>query len=408
MSSASNPVVLVALLALATLLGVVIGRRIGRSATADRDDRPHSAAAQRARRDDHVEHALDELRLGVVVFTGEGRELYRNHVGRRFATARHGEALVEAALERVVSAALIGLSPEEEVRLYGPPARTVLVKASPVRADGEISTVVATIEDVTEARHLDRVRSDFVANVSHELRTPVGAMSVLAETLAETDDPEVRERLTDRIQAEASRLADTIEDLLILSRLESGPEEARETFDLVSVVTTARDRTAESSAQRAVTVEVDTRFDGPVLVDGSFGQLVSAVANLIENGTKYSSAGSTVTVVVDVESGADGHLGVLSIVDNGIGIPEADLARIFERFYRVDTARSRSTGGTGLGLSIVRHAVRNHGGTVDVESTEGLGSSFTLRLPISAAQLQVESMDVDDLLARANSEQERE
>ncbi|MDH3301642.1 MAG: ATP-binding protein [Acidimicrobiia bacterium] len=427
MSTGTELILFLLAVAVAALVGFSIGRRasipsgyrsarleapgVGSEEQADRSAQPSADEppdSNRDRRRDHIEQALDDLRLGVVVFTGGGDELYRNHVGRQFATARHGEALVEAALERVVAAALIGLSPEEEVRLYGPPARTVLVQASPIQVDGGISTVVATIEDVTEARHLDRVRSDFVANVSHELRTPVGAMSVLAETLADTDDPEVRARLAGRIQTEAGRLADTIEDLLILSRLESGPEEAGETFDLVSVVTTAMDRTAESSAQRAVPIEMERRFGGPILVDGSFGQLVSAVANLIENGTKYSSAGSAVTVAVDVESGDGGPQGVLSVIDDGIGIPEADLMRIFERFYRVDTARSRATGGTGLGLSIVRNAVRNHGGSVEVESTEGRGSTFTLRIPLSSAQLQVEPMDVDDLLANVNSDQERD
>ncbi|MDH4280171.1 MAG: hypothetical protein OEW83_19040, partial [Acidimicrobiia bacterium] len=325
MSSSTDLLVLLVVVTLAGLVGFVAGRRrMGGSAegaewvdtpasTGDEPDgrRPAAEPGPNPPRQAHVEQALDDLRLGVVVFSGSGDELYRNHVARQFATARHGEALVEVALERVVAAALIGLSPEEEVRLYGPPARTVLVQASPVQVDGGISTVVATIEDVTEARHLDLVRSDFVANVSHELRTPVGAMSVLAETLADTDDPEVRARLAARIQTEAGRLADTIEDLLILARLESGPEEMNETFDLVSVVTTAMDRTAESSAQRAVAVEMDRRFDGPILVDGSFGQLVSAAVNLIENGTKYASAGSVVTVAVDVESGDDGPHGVL-------------------------------------------------------------------------------------------------
>ncbi len=411
----------------AALSGFLVGRRLPRRSrddsgppdtpVTDRDEQAHAmeqppddgpSSPNRDRRRDNVEQALDDLRLGVVVFTGTGDELYRNHVGRQFAVARHGEALVEAALERVVAGALIGLSPEEEIRLYGPPARTVLVQASPIQVDTEVSTVVATIEDVTEARHLDRVRSDFVTNVSHELRTPVGAMSILAETLADTDDPEVRARLAERIQTEAGRLAETIEDLLILSRLESGRDDVSETFDLVSVVITAVDRTAESSAQRAVAVELDRRFGGPVLVDGSFGQLVSAVANLIENGTKYSSAGSSVVVAIDVESDDDGSFGLLSVIDEGIGIPEADLARIFERFYRVDNARSRTTGGTGLGLSIVRNAVRNHGGTVRVESTEGRGSSFMVRLPLSSAQLQIEPIDVDELLTRANSEQERD
>ncbi|MEM9564212.1 MAG: ATP-binding protein, partial [Actinomycetota bacterium] len=276
---------------------------------------------------------------------------------------------------------------------------------------------VGVIEDVTEARHNLRVRSDFVANVSHELRTPVGAMSVLAETIAEANDPDVINRLSGRMQREATRLADTIEDLLALSRLESGPVTDPETVDLVSVASMAIERTAERAAQRRVEVEVDS--DTPVLVDGDQGQLVAAVSNLIDNAIKYTERGSAVEVRVRQIVGAAASIGPgtlsfsarsgqhspapdregrwlaeekvaeLSVFDDGIGIPERDLERIFERFYRVDSGRSRETGGTGLGLSIVRHAVLNHRGTVDVDSLEGHGSTFTIRLPVSVAQRQV-------------------
>ncbi len=364
-----------------------------------------------------VERALADLRLGVVVVAPDGDEVYRNHRAREYATGRHGDALVEAALERVVGGALVGLSLEESVEVYGPPARSFLVQASPTYDGGEPSGAVGVIEDVTEARHNLRVRSDFVANVSHELRTPVGAMSVLAETIAETDDPDVVNRLSRRMQREATRLADTIEDLLALSRLESGPIADPETVDLVSVATMAIERTAERAAQRLVEVEINS--DAPVLVDGDQGQLVAAVSNLLDNAIKYSERHSTVEVRVRQIVGASASVGAdtlsysarsrqdraapdrearwlaeekvaeLSVFDDGIGIPERDLERIFERFYRVDSGRSRETGGTGLGLSIVRHALLNHRGTVDVDSLEGHGSTFTIRLPVSVAQRQV-------------------
>ena len=409
MTLAVSLILLIAGLTVA-LLFVVLGRQMGgRSSASAADAVPPSpvpeiedpdrlSPATAATIVPQLTHALDDLRLGVVVYDERGRERYRNRVGQQFAVARHGEALVEAALERVASAARIGLSPEEEVKLYGPPARILLVQGSPLRDGKSISGVVATIEDVTAARHLDQVRSDFVANVSHELRTPVGALSVLAETLAHTDDPEVRQRLSQRVLCEAERLSDTIEDLLVLSRLESDRDEPGETFDLVSVVTSALERTAESSSQRSVNVVVDRRFDGPILIDGRFGHMVSAVANLIENGTKYSSTGSRVTVTLDIDNGTDRPVGVLLVSDDGIGIPEKDQARIFERFYRVDSARRRETGGTGLGLSIVRNAVSNHHGSVTVESVEGRGSTFTVQLPLSPTQLQAERLDVDDLL----------
>ncbi len=332
-----------------------------------------------------IEMGLADLRLGVVVVGADGDEVYRNNRAQEYATGRHGDALVEAALERVVGGALVGLSLEESVEVYGPPARSLLVQASPTYAGGEPAGAVGVIEDVTEARHNLRVRSDFVANVSHELRTPVGAMSVLAETIAGADDPDVVARLSKRMQREASRLADTIEDLLALSRLESGPVSDPETIDLVSVATMAIDRTAEAASQRQVDVAVTEDSDGPALVDGDQGQLVSMVANLIDNAIKYSDPGGVVEVRIELAA----KTVELSVHDDGIGIPERDLERVFERFYRVDSGRSRDTGGTGLGLSIVRHAALNHRGTVEVESMEGQGSTFTVRLPSSPAQLQL-------------------
>ncbi|MEL6981506.1 MAG: ATP-binding protein [Actinomycetota bacterium] len=385
-----------------------------------------------------VERALADLRLGVVVVAPDGAEVYRNHRARDYATGRHGDALVEAALERVISGALVGLSLEESVEIYGPPARSLLVQASPTYEEGDLSGAVGVIEDVTEARHNLRVRSDFVANVSHELRTPVGAMSVLAETIAEADDPEVVSRLSRRMQREATRLADTIEDLLALSRLESGPVDDPETVDLVSVATMAIERTAEAAAQRNVEVAIDDGTEGPVLVDGDQGQLVSAVANLVDNAVKYSDPGGAVGVRVCVVSGPSASVGLdllesystragehrpapdrqgrwlteeavaeLSVFDDGMGIPDRDLERIFERFYRVDTGRSRETGGTGLGLSIVRHAVLNHRGTADVESLEGHGSTFTIRLPVSIAQRKISTDDETDSNNNADEEATR-
>ncbi len=365
-----------------------------------------------------VAKALADLRLGVVVFGGDGEELYRNRTAEEFKTARHGNALTEAALERVVEGALIGLSLEEKLDLYGPPQRSLRVQASPILEGDQVNGVTAVVEDVTDARHVERVRSDFVANVSHELRTPVGAMSVLAETLADCEDADVASRLTSRIQREAVRMSETIADLLVLSRLDSGNVTASDTTDLTSVVAMAIDRVSEAAVQRGVEVVVEKGQDGPILVDGEQGQLVSAVANLLDNAIKYTaikytdtaaasepdhvggaSSGdrtdSEVTVSIDIKGGsssADLPEAVLAVSDRGIGVPETDLNRIFERFYRVDSARSRDTGGTGLGLSIVRNTVINHDGTIDVESVEGRGSTFTIRLPLSSAQLQLDKM----------------
>ncbi len=404
------------------LLGWWLGsRRLpgpGLDAEAPSARRPREAVSPPARYDPstgqaQIRQALDDLRLGVVVLDAGGEEIYRNRAAGRDATRRHGNAIVDAALERVVQGAMIGLSLEETVELYGPPAQSLLVQASPTHDGDSVGGVVAVIEDVTEARHLDRVRRDFVANVSHELRTPVGAMTVLVDALSDSDDPEVIQRLTDRLQQEADRLVQTIDDLLVLSRLESGPVDARETMDLASIARRAVDRVTEAATARSIPVAVNRTFDGPIPVDCDQGQLVSAVSNLLENAVKYSDEGDTVILRlgidsrrVDIGSGpSDGThepVGVLSVIDSGIGIPERDLARIFERFYRVDTARSRETGGTGLGLSIVRHAVMNHGGTVSVDSIEGRGSTFTIALPLSPAPLHTDRFEVDDLLLAGN------
>lgn len=350
------------------------------------------------RSDLYVAQALSGLRLGVVIVDVDGREIFRNTVARSFADARHGNALVEAALRRVVDGARVGLSLEETVDLFGPPQRNFVVQASPLPGrdagpggSGEPVGVVAVIDDVTEARRVERVRSDFVANVSHEIRTPVGAMSVLAETLLDSDDDDVRQRMAERIQTECLRLTETIEDLLVLARFEAGHNEEPAPLDLQSVVSSAVERAAGLVAQREATVAVANRVDGPVMVDGDQAQLTSAVVNLLANAVKYSDVGARIEVTLDIEPSIDADRSgpaVLSVADPGIGIPALDIPRIFERFYRVDTARSRSTGGTGLGLSIVRNVVANHGGHVEVTSTEGVGSVFTVRLPLSPVHLQ--------------------
>ena len=419
--------------AVVAVIAALVGYRFGRATNPSVDVAVAAVTPDQAEPDDEepaaqplfstegvgpgdIERALADLRLGVVLVDADRVEVYRNNRAKEYATGRHGDALVEAALQRVIGGALVGLSLEESVEVYGPPARSFLVQASPT-STGEPSTgAVGVIEDVTEARHNLRVRSDFVANVSHELRTPVGAMSVLAETIAEADDPDVVDRLSKRMQREATRLTDTIDDLLALSRLESGPITDPETVDLLVVANLATERCSEAAAQRPVTISIDESPSGPALVDGDQGQLVSAVANLVDNAVKYSDPGGTVEIRIGRASGPEASarasapesytaragqhrsapdregrwrneplVAELSVFDDGIGIPERDLERIFERFYRVDTGRSRETGGTGLGLSIVRHAVLNHRGTVDVDSLEGQGSTFTIRLPLSSA-----------------------
>jgi two-component system sensor histidine kinase SenX3 len=271
------------------------------------------------------------------------------------------------------SVARTGAPQERRLELSIPTRRDLLIRGYPLRD----SSVVAIIEDVSERQRLESVRRDFVANVSHELKTPVGALSLLAEALDGEDDLEVVVRLAARIGQESERLVRIIDDLLDLSRIEAGQPAEPADVPVASVVR----ESVESIAPVAASLGVVLQFDEPpaVTVRGDRRDLVSALCNLIDNAVKYSEPGGTVTVKASID---DGRV-ALAVADTGVGIPARDMERIFERFYRVDRARSRLTGGTGLGLSIVRHVAANHGGTVKVESVEGEGSTFTLSLPLT-------------------------
>lgn len=329
---------------------------------------------------DRLTEVLSAIPEGVVVCDGDGAVLYRNEVAQRFADARHGEALAHLKVEELLDSARRGDAAEETVELYAPPRRTLRIRALPL-VDGErLLGAVAVIEDVSERRRLDAVRRDFVANVSHELKSPVGALGILAETMQAEDEPAVSRRLAERMQLEAFRVARIIDDLLDLSRIESEEAPVREAVAVHLVVAEAVDRIRSVAEHRGITIEVN---EPPrrLSVIGDRRQLVSAIHNLLENAVNYSHDGSAVEVTVRSVAGPAGSIVEIAVRDHGVGIPSRDLERIFERFYRVDRARSRETGGTGLGLAIVRHVATNHHGEVTVESQEGEGSTFTLRFP---------------------------
>jgi len=322
--------------------------------------------------------ALDALPLGVVTVAQDGVEEFRNQTATSMTGIRHADVLINAAVKRMIGLSLMGLDSQEQVQLAGPPQRVFVVRALPLGQGGAI----AMIEDITERWILDQVRTDFVANVSHELKTPVGAMSVLAETLeGESDDPIVL-RLVNRIIIESERMSHTIDDLLELSRIEMGGEVVNTEVNLNEVVREAIERAAPVALRNGITIDFDPSDPSPVLM-GDFFQLVSAVGNLVDNAVKYGESDGGVQVRVISE----GQSIKIEVQDHGIGIPAASLERIFERFYRVDRARSRGTGGTGLGLSIVRHVATNHDGEVNVRSREGEGSTFSLLLPLVGAPL---------------------
>ena len=322
--------------------------------------------------------ALNVIPQGIVLADSSGAVVFRNQAASGFVDARHSEALVESAITELIAAAVGGKAANRTLDLYGPPRRALQLRAVPLDGDdgGRTEGAFLVVEDVSEHQRLDAVRRDFVANISHELKTPVGALGLLAETLAGETDPVITQRLAGRMQREAFRVARTIDDLLQLSQIEAGELLVQEVVPLHHVIAEAVDRTRPATELQSVRMVVHEP-PRPTTVVGDRRQLVSAVANLCDNAVKYSDIGAE----VEIRTSTDGGWVSITVADRGIGIPARDLERIFERFYRVDRARSRDTGGTGLGLAIVRHVVANHGGEVTVTSGEGEGSTFTLRLP---------------------------
>jgi two-component system sensor histidine kinase SenX3 len=320
--------------------------------------------------------ALDLVEEGVVVCDASGETVFRNATAETHLGVTSNAILAEQAIGEALQLALQGEPSERTLELFSPLPRRLIIRASPLPGADQPDGAVAIVQDASDRHRLEAIRRDFVANVSHELKTPVGALSLLAETLDGEEDPEVVERLARRVAAEAERLGRIIDDLLDLSRIEANESPRGELVPLPVLVGQAVELLRAVAASSDVRLEVDD-LPRNVAVPGDRRDLVSAVSNLVDNAIKYSERGSLVQVRVTVEKDAV----EIAVIDQGVGIPARDLERIFERFYRVDRARSRLTGGTGLGLSIVRHVAVNHSGSVRVESREGEGSTFTLRLP---------------------------
>ncbi|MEU4268832.1 ATP-binding protein [Streptomyces sp. NPDC026092] len=270
--------------------------------------------------------------------------------------------------------------------------------------------VLLLVEDLTEARRIEAVRRDFVANVSHELKTPTGALSLLSEAVMDaSDDPEAVTRFAGRMQIEATRLTNLVQELIDLSRVQNDdPLEDSEPVRVDELVAEAIDRSRHTASTKQITMVSNVwppegleqggggRREGGTAdlhVWGSRGQLAAALGNLVENAVNYSPARTRVGIAARRVAAPGGDLIEIAVTDQGIGISEKDRERVFERFYRVDPARSRATGGTGLGLAIVKHVAASHGGEVTVWSTEGQGSTFTLRLPEAGAVRDRRSSD---------------
>ena len=244
--------------------------------------------------------------------------------------------------------------------------------------------VLLVVDDRTESHRIDEMRKDFLANISHELKTPIGAVGLLAEALENSiDQPAVQAKLIKNIGKESSRLSALVKDIIQLSRIQSAATiTTSEIVNLVDVVKDAIDRNSWRSEKNQVSVDFDGAMD-KVEIYGDGEMLTVAVKNLVENAIIYSNKGEQIGVSIEVEDG----IAKILVKDNGIGIEKSEQARVFERFYRVDQSRSRETGGTGLGLSIVKHAALSHQGEVRVFSKPGVGSTFTLLLPMVAKKV---------------------
>ncbi|HET9498927.1 MAG TPA: ATP-binding protein [Marmoricola sp.] len=258
-------------------------------------------------------------------------------------------------------------------RAPGVPPRVVTARVAPLSS----RLVLALVDDRTRERRVEAVRRDFVANVSHELKTPVGAIRVLADAVIDAaDDPEAVQRFAGRMHTESERLTRLVQQIIELSRLQDDdPLEEPVAVPVDEVLARAVDESRTDAESKRITVAHEGE-NGLTLL-GSREQVAVAVGNLVSNAVTYSPEGSTVVVAARARD----QLVDIVVTDQGVGIPAGDLDRVFERFYRVDPARHRSTGGTGLGLSIVKHVAASHGGEVDVWSVEGQGSTFTLTLP---------------------------
>ena len=325
---------------------------------------------------------LEVMGTAAVVLDPADEVVLANPAARQMGVVRGGRVVVDDLLRLARSARRDGEARHGVVDTRGRLGRepiAVSVRVAPLVESGYVALL---LDDVTETRRLEAVRRDFVANVSHELKTPVGALTLLAEAVQNAaDDPEAIRRFAGRMQHEGTRLGRLVAELIELSRLQGAePLPSPAMVDVDGVVAEAVDRTR--LAADAAGIVVVSGGEHGLRVRGNESLLVTALVNLVDNAIAYSPSGTRVAV-------GTRHREVyvhISVSDQGIGIPEGDLERVFERFYRSDPARSRATGGTGLGLAIVKHIASNHGGGVSVWSVEGSGSTFTLRLPAVPGQ----------------------
>lgn len=317
---------------------------------------------------------LGSLEEGVILVEADDSITYANSRALRVLGSRSARSSLPAELQRICLEARRSQGPVRADFDHGVPPRTLAAAANLLGAAGAVAIV---LQDVTASRRVESMRRDFVTDASHELKTPIAAIQAGAETIGRAidEDPAEAKRFTEQVRDNAVRVGRIVSDLLDLSRLET--EEPRfETVDLARLVSDELALLNRPGVEASVTVFAAL---SPVSVLGSSDDIRLAVRNLLENAQRYAAGGE---VRVTVERSEDEA--VVEVADTGIGIPSRDVPRIFERFYRVDVARSRHTGGTGLGLAIVRHVMDRHGGRVEVRSELGKGSTFRLHFPLTA------------------------
>ena len=323
-----------------------------------------------------MQEALAAVPQGVVIGNDQGQVAFQNPAAAALLDPSGTNAELADAVRRLLEAAADGDDETATAEVEGPPRRRLQLSGHALHDNRQTLGGIVVIEDRSERTRHEAVRREFVDNIGQELKRPVGALGLLAETLAAETDPVVVARLSRRLHNEAQRVSRVVDDLMLLSRIDADESPPPEAVPIHLIVAQAAERVRPAAQDKDMTVN----FGEPaqrLTVMGDRRQLVSAVYNLLDNAVKFSPARS----VVEVRGRHDGGFVEISVRDRGTGIPESELEHIFERFYRVAGAKSRAVGGTGLGLAIVRHVVGIHHGEVRVESQEGEGSTFVLRLP---------------------------
>lgn len=346
---------------------------------------------------DEVVRVLSVLPSASLVVSADGVVLRTSARSQALGLVSRSLVTVSEIARLIEKVARDGEAREQEMRVRRPPLGRELLELRVRVAPLGTGAILVLIDDLAEERRVDAVRRDFVANVSHELKTPVGALSLLAEAvLASSEDPDQVRHFAERMQLEAARLSHLVQDVIDLSRLQGDdPHTHAEIVDVDDLVDRSIDevRTVATASSVDFIVGVPSRSS----IYGDRGQLQTAIRNLLTNAVAYSPEGTRVAI----EARVTDSMVEIMVKDQGIGIPSNDLDRIFERFYRVDPARSRVTGGTGLGLSIVKHVCQNHGGECTAWSEVGVGSTFTLRLPLYGSEadsvLEAQPMSLENV-----------